>query len=662
MVKKMLRLIAVLTAIVIVVLAYVQCSWAESTWPMGSRASAVLNFPSHAVSSAGLERANRIATKSGASIYLLKTGRRDPLHKLDLYWLGAKPGQDGRSVPWLRFGRTGAIRSARAAGVSLTGSYAFPTVESCNRFTTAVHKSMDATVSTPCESMDLPRWRLAVADNPGNVIILLAFVLLSCAIVWAWSALRAQSQRIRLLSGMPAGRIALQDTGDLLAVYLPTLAGTWLVLVLAAVIAHRFSPSSLLVLTSTAGTLLGLTVILLVVCLLSSLLLHPRVSQISRRQGNLRLARYGSNVFRVACLVIALVAVPEVYGTAQPAIAQYESASRWAQIPSAVIIRDSELASSTVDTSKKVDPTFFEIYRRAAAKGQTAFSESEGKVLVESENGEGSMKSLGKYDDVILTDSRFFHLLGIKESNLVKTGTQGLAPVVINNLKAYSPILLRNKRDSLANHLYAWRGREPLSFLTDADGFTAQIGYCSHPLVIYMKNPMDLRVDETTIAKGSVIFTDPHSLSRIIQDVKAGPYVESTPRIADEALVHAQQESDLALAGLCAILVCLLAIIFCAWQSASTWAAERRRRIFLLATAGTPLPRILAGRLAWCLGIDIVLAVAVPIIDLSVVPILPAATSVAITLALVVLDVVIETGFSLSRTRAAFVSVVRREE
>lgn len=664
MVKRLLRIVAVITASVIVALAYVQTSWTEATLPLGTQASANLSFPHVSANSAASvrSRADRLATQTGTSVYLLKTGTKDPLNRLDVYWLGTKPSSAGQSVPWLKFGRYGNVRHATDLGSTLSGSYAFGTMEGCRRFTAASHQHLGVAISTPCAAADQPHWNLRITDVPGNLVVIGAFVLLACAIVWAWNALRSQSQRIRLLSGMPAGRIGLQDTGDLLLVYLPWLAGTWLILALATCLTHRFSASAVLVLTSSGGTLVGMTLLLVFVAFFSSLLLHPRVAQISRRQSNMRLARYGSDIFKVTCLILALVAVPEAYGTAASAATQYASASRWARLPSAVVLTTSQkFVADPLDTTGPRKLT--EVFYRASQRGEAAISTSMADSLIEPEgNAKPSRKNLGPYDDIILTDSTFFRLMGINKASLKPVKASSLAPIVQKNLKLYSPMWLRGKKDSLADHLYAWMGAEPLTCLNSVNGDTGKIVSRSHPLVIYMDDPTELKVDSSAIANGDVFFTNPRDLAQIIEEVEAGPYIESMPRIADRTLFQAQQESDLAISGVCAIVACLLAIVFCAYQSAGTWAREKRRRIFLLTTSGQPTGRILAGRLAWSTCIAVVLGAVVPILAKQMVPNLELSVLYAIILTLVAVDLVVEIGFDFSRTKAAFVSVVRREE
>lgn len=677
MLKYLFRVVSVFTAFVIICLSFLQLEENETEYPWHTQSNVSISF-SRAQSSKSqiFDSIDQAAQQADTTVYLIKSDTKDAVNGTDLYWFGQRPTNFLRTtasivIPYFKPERHGLLKRATPTMTqSLSGTYAVPTHNRCLVFQRKI-KTAGGTIVHSCSSLQQSWWHVSFDVYSIVPLIFCALLLLGSAIAWAWIGLKPVSERIRRLSGFSPVAIAGQDCASFMSVFVLPAILTWL-LVAAIVFPWRIeSKYSLMFATMSGGTIALLLVIVTAFAFLFSLCLQPRIAQISTRTGNETLARYGSNCYKVICLIVVLLVLPMTAVSMSEAVAEYNSVAVWGNVGSAVGIQIVNSASQVDENHlwNVVAPRETRLYHEAVRQKVAALSYSAAATFTGSNSGSPDAKTTpvipGGYDDIVLTDRNFLAALHISQSDLSKIPASKLDQSLVHTIHKYDELwLVKGARGSLCDNFYMWKGQKPFPAIAgdDSMGDIGKIKQDKNPLIVLVDDPTQLGkgIVDAALNGSNIFFTNRQVLDQLIRQYGLTGSVESVTSVADNALSQAQGAASLARNTGMALAICLLVIIFTSIQSSKIWARQRRRLIFMLHVSGQPFIEILRPRLLWDLGIVLVLGICCGFFDPQW-KLLIAQPAYLLT-PLLAFYLILETVTSLIAVRQAFSSVVRREE
>lgn len=126
MLVSILRVMTAVSVVIVAALAYIQLSFVEQDFPLGSQHSGTIMFSESELTKeqvvTGLQELGRT---HNIEIYLGAPDSDDPFHGLNLYALGANQPEQPSDIAWLNFTRHGKLYPASELGdVNLSAVYA----------------------------------------------------------------------------------------------------------------------------------------------------------------------------------------------------------------------------------------------------------------------------------------------------------------------------------------------------------------------------------------------------------------------------------------------------------------------------------------------------------------------------------------------------------
>ena len=202
--KSLLRVVAGVTVVVAALLAYIQLSFVEQDFPLGTQHRGTILFGESGLSReqvlSGLAEVSR---QHDLEIYLEVPGKDDPFHGLDVYAVGHEQPTAPMEINWLSLTRHGSLYPAAELGeTNLSAVYmvkgSWEGVQALTRWAEgAGAQASDWGFETPF-TMFAAGMVYGAAGIP-----LVALAVLWVTIVLAWYAARAEARAVRLLAGTP---------------------------------------------------------------------------------------------------------------------------------------------------------------------------------------------------------------------------------------------------------------------------------------------------------------------------------------------------------------------------------------------------------------------------------------------------------------------------
>lgn len=629
--KKLIRICSVFIAMVIVVLASLQMGRDEAKYPLDAKYSAQVSFAqSKNAKREIVDSLDEAASKNNATFILSKADQNDSINGMKVFEFGEKAKglpAEGKTLSWFAKDRYGSAYAAQNLGkYDVSGTYSFYSQEDCKTFTKKAGE-MSAVFAEACAARPSSFVLGAFERDEAGVacfVTLLAVLFLSLVLLWTWTSGRGRSQSIRLMNGFSVSKISRQDFIDLCFVAGPFLIGGFAAsfIVSAAVCKCASVPLLFKLFLLSFGTCAVLTLISLAFTCVFDAILHPRVSQLGSRKTNIRFARLGTAFMRAVCILTAVAFIPVSYAMYVDAQYQADSASLWRNAKKALAVKIGTPEEDTdwVKAHKQEFEKFFKLAGRNNSMHVSALVSSALCHNAPADGGDFSAQfekeTGGRFDGFVITDRGFLDLLHVDDSYLVKEETQELSSQLAENIKGYEELWRADDSDfSFTNNVYSWNSDGKIDFpalecMGDSPGSVVNV---KKPLILLVDNVSSLNamhILTSFMTTSNVMFADEDVLEDALNESGIFALVLSKSTVADSALTRAKELEMLSRSFAVSVGIMLLVVALCIVQTAKIWAIERKRKIFVLRTAGKSWAEIQKWRFAVCAALALLVVFA----------------------------------------------------
>ncbi len=579
MLKSLLRVVGAITVVVASLLAYIQLTFVEQGFPLGSQHRGTILFGESGLTTAQiLTGLAEVSRQHDLEIYLEVPGKDDPFQGLDVYAVGHEQPTAPTRIAWLSLTRHGMLYpAAELRETNLSTVY-------------AVKGSWEGVTA-------LTRWAESVGAQPGQWgeetpftvfsgglvhgaagIPLVALAVLWVTIVLAWYAARAGARAVRLLAGTPGWRIQAQDVLGWLRVVVPVLLAGVLVVLTAVGLVKGWSNG-----LAVGGVVAGYLMLMLGlgVCfgLVASMVTAPSVSSLVLRKPPEARFEFPSQLLKAVALSLGLAALPALLWQAQGSLTR-------ATIQGRVVALTGYVSQSVGGvTEEELDAAYEQLDRfvqAVDATGTLAYAEilTRGEVPAE-------LVAAG-FDSVAVVNSHYAERFGLG------VGDGSLEPVPAEQteeLLASGRLSTRLRDDGASAEANGLRGYR----VTGGEGIVAPSGsglgfrHAERPLLLISeKISTSLSADSLVSALTSdyLLFKDTTVIDRAAHDAGVSQMLLSRSRATDSALLAAQFANQVVFTVGAGIVILLAAIAVSGWLSARVYASNNARFIYPMLTYG----------------------------------------------------------------------------
>lgn len=579
MLKSLLRVVGAITVVVASLLAYIQLTFVEQGFPLGSQHRGTILFGESGLTTAQiLTGLAEVSRQHDLEIYLEVPGKDDPFQGLDVYAVGHEQPTEPTRIAWLSLTRHGMLYpAAELRETNLSTVY-------------AVKGSWEGVTA-------LTRWAESVGAQPGQWgeetpftvfsgglvhgaagIPLVALAVLWVTIVLAWYAARAEARAVRLLAGTPGWRIQAQDVLGWLRVVVPVLLAGVLVVLTTVGLVKGWSNG-----LAVGGVVAGYLMLMLGlgVCfgLVASMVTAPSVSSLVLRKPPEARFEFPSQLLKAVALSLGLAALPALLWQAQGSLTR-------ATIQGRVVALTGYVSQSVGGvTEEELDAAYEQLDRfvqAVDATGTLAYAEilTRGEVPAE-------LVAAG-FDSVAVVNSHYAERFGLG------VGDGSLEPVPAEQteeLLASGRLSTRLRDDGASAEANGLRGYR----VTGGEGIVAPSGsglgfrHAERPLLLISeKISTSLSADSLVSALTSdyLLFKDTTVIDRAAHDAGVSQMLLSRSRATDSALLAAQFANQVVFTVGAGIVILLAAIAVSGWLSARVYASNNARFIYPMLTYG----------------------------------------------------------------------------
>jgi hypothetical protein len=577
--KSLLRVVGAITVVVASLLAYIQLTFVEQGFPLGSQHRGTILFGESGLTTAQiLTGLAEVSRQHDLEIYLEVPGKDDPFQGLDVYAVGHEQPTAPTRIAWLSLTRHGMLYpAAELRETNLSTVY-------------AVKGSWEGVTA-------LTRWAESVGAQPGQWgeetpftvfsgglvhgaagIPLVALAVLWVTIVLAWYAARAEARAVRLLAGTPGWRIQAQDVLGWLRVVVPVLLAGVLVVLTTVGLVKGWSNG-----LAVGGVVAGYLMLMLGlgVCfgLVASMVTAPSVSSLVLRKPPEARFEFPSQLLKAVALSLGLAALPALLWQAQGSLTR-------ATIQGRVVALTGYVSQSVGGvTEEELDAAYEQLDRfvqAVDATGTLAYAEilTRGEVPAE-------LVAAG-FDSVAVVNSHYAERFGLG------VGDGSLEPVPAEQteeLLASGRLSTRLRDDGASAEANGLRGYR----VTGGEGIVAPSGsglgfrHAERPLLLISeKISTSLSADSLVSALTSdyLLFKDTTVIDRAAHDAGVSQMLLSRSRATDSALLAAQFANQVVFTVGAGIVILLAAIAVSGWLSARVYASNNARFIYPMLTYG----------------------------------------------------------------------------
>lgn len=425
---------------------------------------------------------------------------------------------------------------------------------------------------------------------------LLAGFALMMAMALFWLSVRARGRALRVLGGVPARRIQLEDLGRLgLAVALPAVPVT---LVAVGVVWLRHGS---LWLGPYTATLVRLEVAVLAATLLVALLMSvtswPSAAMLATRQPAVRALRGSAGALRAVTFVLVVVTAGPAWWAYQEARHSADQEARWRALADQVALRF---------PSGLGEQGFVKISGRVGAVVADADRAGEAALSYAMEPGQLGLGEVG-YDSVVLVNQSWLDLMDIGTGDVAPVRHDDVSGALISALQPNLDQWRRGRGDGGAT----WRSaellttrREPIPLAAAGSG---DLTFPERPLLVLV--PAAARTfDDDFLASlsssNNLVLTGLEATTARLRAQGLDTTVQ-VKYAAEDGVLRAQFAAYEAWLRGIALLALAAAFLLALAISATIAAMLHARRDFPLRLHGQRWPAVLRGRVGkeWALGL-----------------------------------------------------------
>lgn len=430
-----------------------------------------------------------------------------------------------------------------------------------------------------------------VHNGVGNVILTALLLFISALLTWFISHSRARS--IRLLGGVTAGKIHIEDTLTLSKLfvfsYVISLVAFWIYIG----VTNDFKQISLLFFKDII-TLLVLILISALISIGISVVVKPKTEHLAKREIPFKKFRILSIGTRIMSIILALLIVPSTITSAYILQQLSKEYSLWENMQNNVSLSFGDLDSLSTD---RMLPYVDEFFSNMQDKNNLSLS------LVIDKSIQLNKEEYGGYDHIIITDKSWVDSfnVGVEENKnggeLNKVELNSLDKPLQDFLNAQMPLWTKTEEvQPNGINFYEFNGDKFLALPPNV-GYGGSTIQAKNPLVILVDNPAEslntLGFTLPACSSGNIVFPDENLLRNEIAESPIKEYVISIDTIADIALTQAQKFAKEAVFYVIACILILVSMVFAGILTAQLWVSENKKRIFTLHTFGKPYKEII---------------------------------------------------------------------
>lgn len=623
LVKKIFLIVSACASMIIVLLCCFQHEFEQEIFPFETSYSANVSFNGTAVKPEVLiDGFNGELSEKNATALLERYDNDDPDHGKVFYRFGKQHSEESPDRVWISHDSYGTIRPAEKGSLdSLNGNCMFYSNKDLNTFKN-IAQEYGGTV-TGVQHKETGKYVININAHPLFKIV--AFLLFGfvTAVVWAWAGLRVHSQNIRLMNGKSHWNISLQDIKDYCRLCLPTALAS-LVLSLAAGMFWWHIPFGSFVVTVACTSIVFFGVSVLCAGLVS-LILSPKVKNVAARDNNEYMVRWGSTVIKVVCLAAVFAVMPQTVDQGLTAVKDLKSVTPWEKIGNALTVNadtmviadeNAHMLDGKAERERWEKPfeKFFEIM--SAQEGMHMSYKLNTRIAPydpsRSDSSENVIPELtnGKYTDVVIANRSFMSLFNIDQSRLRHIDSSDLVPQFRDRVNK-AAVRLKDgvSEDNVSGACYEWDSDESFPALPGSSN-SPRIEYSSKPLVILfddLSEEINTYWQMTEAESGRIFFTDKQATVKAAEESGILPSVTAFEPMTDRVMSIAENCRQTCYLQLFCASLALLIVALCVVQTAKIWALARKKKIFVLRTAGLSWVNIMRWRAVACFVISAIL-------------------------------------------------------
>ncbi|MFJ7662909.1 hypothetical protein ACIQXW_10950 [Lysinibacillus sp. NPDC097162] len=595
MLKRAIQLTSLICVIMLSLLIFQYTSLVQQRLPLGTTNQFDLNLAETTIAKDKLvSDLNRLTDQYKAIVVKTSVDPENYDNKKDIIYFGtAKPAFYGlliahKEIKWFDSTLTGELLSAAEIGTrSLSGTYAFNGGKEFQEALKQWAQQHQIRILFIQESSILTIVYAYLFQNGiGNAVLASLLLLVTTIITWIFQHAKARS--IRLLGGVNAGKIHVEDTTTIVSfIFAGFLLGLFISLGYVGVIKDiRQIP---LVFNRLILCLLLFLIVVGIITVLLSLIAGPKAAHIAKRQIPLKRFSIMGKLSHVLVMILSLIVIPTIITSLLITNQLSKEYSLWDKMQNIVRLSMIDLESLEQETTLPDVEAFF-------SKMQEANNLSLSFVIDKAILLEPS--EMGGYDHIIMTDRAWIDLLEIgvetegKGGKLIAKNVEDLPYELSSFLEGQIPLWTKHNDVYPAQGLtfYEYKGSKFLALPPNV-GLAGETVQAENPLVILIDGQLTDIVKTkrfliSLASSGNIVFLDEDHLQAALANSVMKPHITSINGIADVALETAQRFKQQYVYYIVAGMLIFVTMFLTGVLNGRLWAGTNVKRIFTLHTFG----------------------------------------------------------------------------
>ncbi len=602
MLKRAVQLTSLICVMMLSLLIFQYTSLVQQRLPLGTTNQFDLNLAETTIAKDQLvSDLNRLTDQYNAIVVKTSVDPENYDNKKDILYFGtAIPAFHGlliehNAIKWFESALTGELLSTADIGTrSLSGTYAFNAgkdFQEALKHWAQQHQIRILFVQEP--SLLTIVYAYLFQNGIGNALLASLLLLVTTIITWIFQHAKARS--IRLLGGVKAGKIHVEDTTTILSfIFVGFLLGLFISLGYVGVVKDiRQIP---FVLNPLLLCLMLFLIVVGIITALLSLTASPKAAHIAKRQIPLKRFFVMGKLSQVLVMILSLIVIPTIITSLLITNQLSKEYALWDKMHNIVRLSMFDLDSLEQESTLPEVEAFF-------SKMQEANNLSLSLVINKAIFLESHQ--MGGYDHIIITDRAWIDLLEIgvetegKGGKLIAKNDKDLPDELASFLEGQIPLWTKHNDVYPAQGLtfYEYKGMKFLALPPNV-GLAGETVQAENPLVILIDGHLTDIVKTkgfliSLASSGNIVFFDEDHLQAALANSVMKSSITSINGIADVALETAQRFKQQYVYYIVAGLLIFVTMLLTAVLNGRLWAGTNGKRIFTLHTFGYPYTSII---------------------------------------------------------------------
>lgn len=602
MLKRAVQLTSLICVMMLSLLIFQYTSLVQQRLPLGTTNQFDLNLAETTIAKDQLvSDLNRLTDQYNAIVVKTSVDPENYDNKKDILYFGtAIPAFHGlliehNAIKWFESALTGELLSTADIGTrSLSGTYAFNAgkdFQEALKHWAQQHQIRILFVQEP--SLLTIVYAYLFQNGIGNALLASLLLLVTTIITWIFQHAKARS--IRLLGGVKAGKIHVEDTTTILSfIFVGFLLGLFISLGYVGVVKDiRQIP---FVLNPLLLCLMLFLIVVGIITALLSLTASPKAAHIAKRQIPLKRFFVMGKLSQVLVMILSLIVIPTIITSLLITNQLSKEYALWDKMHNIVRLSMFDLDSLEQESTLPEVEAFF-------SKMQEANNLSLSLVINKAIFLESHQ--MGGYDHIIITDRAWIDLLEIgvetegKGGKLIAKNDKDLPDELASFLEGQIPLWTKHNDVYPAQGLtfYEYKGTKFLALPPNV-GLAGETVQAENPLVILIDGHLTDIVKTkgfliSLASSGNIVFFDEDHLQAALANSVMKSSITSINGIADVALETAQRFKQQYVYYIVAGLLIFVTMLLTAVLNGRLWAGTNGKRIFTLHTFGYPYTSII---------------------------------------------------------------------